>query len=104
MLFDRIAANDVDRQLLTPQFSSELSPAILATLARTIAGLGKPAGFVQRGKHASDGVTTYDFAVTFAAGALTITIGIDDASDLIARYYLRRTTTSPNSSGYDSRG
>jgi len=93
--FKQLQGNAIDRTLLTREFSAELKPDLATTMARGLLSLGEPSAFTPRGKHAVDGVTTYDYAVTFPAGTIAITIGIDDTSDLIARYYVRRSTNSP---------
>ena len=89
-MFDQVRANAVDRTLLTRTFSSDLTPEIVATLARSLQPLGEPTQFVERAKHVADGVTSYDYTIAFATGALSLTIGIDDATDTIARFYVRR--------------
>ncbi|GAC1313664.1 MAG: hypothetical protein NVS2B3_06380 [Vulcanimicrobiaceae bacterium] len=91
-MFDQIRANAVDRTLLTRTFSSELTPEIVTTLARSLQPLGEPTHFVERAKHVADGVTSYDYTVAFATGALSLTMGIDDATNTIARFYVRRAT------------
>lgn len=89
-LYEQVRTNAIDRRLLTPKFSAELTPEVAATLANALGPLGEPGAFSERGKHDVDGVTTYDYAVTLGNGAIAVTIGIDDASDAIARFYVRR--------------
>ncbi len=95
-LFHQLQKNTVDHKLLTPHFAAELDDGVTANLAHTLAALGEPGSFVARKVDHVARVTTYDYDVTFPAGTLTITIGIDDASDLIARYYVRRLASSPH--------
>ncbi|GAC1541379.1 MAG: hypothetical protein NVS3B16_04810 [Vulcanimicrobiaceae bacterium] len=84
----------LDRTVLTPKFSTELTPTVATILARSLAGLGEPTAFALRAKHHVDGATIYDYAVSLPAGAITVTMGIDDATALIARYYVRRTASA----------
>jgi len=88
--YEQIRANTIDRRLLTPRFAAELTPEIVATLARGLGPLGAPTAFVERARHDIDGVATYDYTVSLASGTLALTIGIDEARDAIARFYVRR--------------
>lgn len=85
-----LRSQEIDRSLLTRTFSAELTPAIVATTASATAGLGEPTTIALRSKVVVDAVTTYDFTVGFASGQIVLVMGIDNATDKIARFYLTR--------------
>lgn len=90
LVFEQLRTNSLDRKLLTDRFATELTPDVASTFARDLAVLGKPLGFSEVGQHRVGATATYDFSVSFAAGAMTMTLGIDDASDRISRLVVRR--------------
>ncbi|GAC1615455.1 MAG: hypothetical protein NVS4B5_05190 [Vulcanimicrobiaceae bacterium] len=87
--FDGIVAGTFDRAQLTDGLSRDLSAARLAGYARVLAPLGTPKSFTPVGTHHVEGTTTYDFLVRYGDGAVTFTYGLDDATRLISKLYIR---------------
>lgn len=92
--YESVRANAIDRALLTSVFSAELTPETTRVLAAALHDLGSPSGFVERAHHAADGATIYDFTATLPAGTIAVTFGIDDATDAISKFYVRRATAA----------
>lgn len=88
--YEALRHDAVDRKLVTDAFSSELTPATVHALATALDGLGVPSSFAPRAIHVVDGATIYDFTVTLPAGAVAVTMGIDEATGLISKFYVRR--------------
>lgn len=88
--YESVRTNAIDRALLTSAFAAELTPEAAQVIATALRGLGTPTEFVARARHAIDGATIYDFTATLPGGTIAVTLGIDDATDRISRFYVRR--------------
>ncbi len=88
--YGAMASGTIDRTELTPAFAAELTDATVRAFGSAIAPLGKPGAFALRARHDVDGVMSYDYTVPVAGGSIAVTFGVDEKSDRIARFYVRR--------------
>ena len=85
----RLQKADVDRSQLTGDLSAGLEDATVHAIAKQLAPLGTPQNFALRGKHDTNGVTTWVFRVSWPRKVLDYTFGLEDQSGRIAALYLR---------------
>jgi len=67
--WNQLATGNIDRSKLTSQFSTALTPQLLAQVRQGVALLGKLDSFTFLDKSAANDLTTYRYTLTFASGA-----------------------------------
>jgi CubicO group peptidase (beta-lactamase class C family) len=67
--WNQLATDDVDRSKLTSEFSTVLTPQLLARVQQGFALLGKLNSFTFSGKSVANDLTTYRYTLIFATGA-----------------------------------
>jgi hypothetical protein len=97
-LIMQVQSGKVDRALLTPAFSEDLSDSVVANYAGFLNDRGKAkiAGLLQRNDLGDD--IRYVFLVTFDNGAVACTFGIDKSTNLIDALYFRPANPEPQPS------
>lgn len=68
---------NVDRSQLTAAFNKDLTADAISGTKDALGPMGDPTSFVFRGKTTGDGVTQYEYRVTFKTGVLRMVMAID---------------------------
>jgi hypothetical protein len=92
-LLAQLQAGKLDRTALTPGLSALLTDETVASDASVLGPYGAPSAVDLLRQADVDGVSTYDFRVTWSAGAILMTVGIDDATQKVARLIFHRATS-----------
>jgi hypothetical protein len=88
VMLDELQSAKLDRSVLTPALSADLTDPIRASMTARLAPFGPPRDpLVPRSKYDSDGVTTYVFRIHWPSGSIDYIFGIDDATGKIAKLY-----------------
>jgi D-alanyl-D-alanine carboxypeptidase len=72
----------VDRSQLTAAFSKDLTPDAIAGAKDALGPMGAPTAFIFRGKTTENGITQYEYKVSFKTAAVKMVIGIDKAGKI----------------------
>jgi hypothetical protein len=96
-LIAQIQTGKVDRSMLTPAFSEDLTDSVVASYAGFLNGRGKPklAGLLQRNDLGDD--VRYVYLINFDDGAVACTFGVDKSSNLVDALYFRPASPQPQS-------
>jgi hypothetical protein len=78
----RIQTANVDRSQLTDQMSAALTPSLVQHVAAQLAPLGDPTTVVFVGSKTVQGVTVYQFVLTFKTATVNELVGIDSAGKI----------------------
>ncbi len=78
----RIQTANVDRSQLTEQMSAALTPSLVQMVAAQLAPLGDPTAVSFVGSATAQGITIYDFVLTFGAATVNEFLGIDGAGKI----------------------
>lgn len=87
-LYDQLMHNAIDDTKLTDPMRERFTPELRRQIAATFTQYGEPTAVIFKGKQQNGGLTTYLYRFEFASGAFTMSLTIDDASDLIAGVHL----------------
>lgn len=66
--WNALSSGNVDRSVLTPQFSAALTPALLTSVQQGLLMMGDLRAFVFAGTQSGNGFTVYRYALVFANG------------------------------------